>query len=258
MKGRIVGILLVLFFAYTTTVHAAEGQWEKLDNLSDQTLSLVEQKEYKAAQHLFRNFSNEFTSLNTASLGVSAEDIRILTLCYEQVERSLLSSDSSDEERLQKATQFRLLVDALHSKHQPMWTELEGSMLATFKEMRNEAVKGEQSAYEAQLKQFLKEYDMILPSAQVDVSFPYVQRVSADVHFLQTEGTLSEINDEQFNQMEQNLKDFFEQVKENRTDPSFIWVTITTGSIIIATLFYVGARKYFADQKRKSARGRND
>ncbi|TYR79922.1 sporulation protein YpjB [Priestia megaterium] len=259
MKGRIIIILLLVFFGFTTVVNASNNkQWEKLNRLADETLSLVQQEKYDEAKEVFEQFSDEFSSPNIHSLNISAEDIQILTITYEQVERALIRPESNPEEKLQKAIQFRLLVDALNSEHQPLWTEMEGRVLTTFKEMKSSISQGETSEYKAGLQQFLQEYDTILPSAKVDVLPAYMERVDEHVNLLRNQSQVEQINAQKLVQIEQDLKAFFENIKEDETDPSVIWVMITTGSIIILTLLYVGFRKYGADKRKRSERERND
>ncbi|MDI5789376.1 sporulation protein YpjB [Bacillus licheniformis] len=47
------------------------------------------------------------------------------------------------------------------------------------------------------------------------------------------------------------LEDVFDQVEEDDADPSLLWVILTTGSIILSTLTYVGFRKYKAEEDRR-------
>jgi sporulation protein YpjB len=48
--------------------------------------------------------------------------------------------------------------------------------------------------------------------------------------------------------LETDLKKLFSDMDEDQTDPSLWWVIISTGSIIIMTLSYVGWRKYKGDK----------
>ena len=60
--------------------------------------------------------------------------------------------------------------------------------------------------------------------------------------------------------LEKDLEDVFDQVEEDDADPSLLWVILTTGSIILSTLTYVGFRKYKAEEDRRRKRekiGRN-
>jgi len=48
--------------------------------------------------------------------------------------------------------------------------------------------------------------------------------------------------------LETDLKKLFTDMDEDQVDPSLWWVIISTGSIIIMTLSYVGWRKYKGDK----------
>ena len=54
--------------------------------------------------------------------------------------------------------------------------------------------------------------------------------------------------------LEKDLEDVFDQVEEDDADPSLLWVILTTGSIILSTLTYVGFRKYKAEEDRRRKR----
>ncbi|MEN2454698.1 sporulation protein YpjB, partial [Bacillus sp. JR_15] len=46
----------------------------------------------------------------------------------------------------------------------------------------------------------------------------------------------------------------FSLVDQDEADPSLLWVILTTGSIILLTLTYVGFRKYRAEKEKKQKR----
>ena len=50
--------------------------------------------------------------------------------------------------------------------------------------------------------------------------------------------------------MKRKLQTIFEGLTEDEADPSLWWVIISTGSIIILTLSYVGWRKYKGERER--------
>ncbi|WP_110112378.1 sporulation protein YpjB [Bacillus sp. CGMCC 1.16541] len=262
MKARIIGMVIIFFFALQHVSFATNKEWSDLNRLSDEILLLVQQERNEEAQKMLKQFSDEFARLDINSLNMSVEDLRILTICHEQVSRSIDSSSTAIEVRIQKAMQFRLLVDALQSERQPMWTEMEDSIMSVFGHMKETLEKGETEYFQEQLHDFSTKYDMILPSAKVDINPEYIQRVDSHLQVLneyeQIMGTeTSQI--QQMNQMELDLRDLFTKMKEDEADPSLIWVMITTGSIIILTLSYVGWRKYYADkQKPTSQREHND
>ncbi|MBM7703343.1 sporulation protein YpjB [Metabacillus iocasae] len=256
MKVRMLVIAMLFFFSFQHVTLATNEEWNELNRLSDEILSLVQQERNEEAKKVLEQFSDQFARFDITSLNMSVEDLRILTICHEQVIRSIESPSSSIEGRVQKAIQFRLLVDALQSEHQPMWTEMEDSIMTSFSHMKETLERGESEYFEEQFHDFLNKYDMILPSAQVDIRPEYIQRVDSHLSVLGEYKQLV-MNDhyhaQQMQQMELDLRDLFTKMKEDEADPSLIWVMITTGSIIILTLSYVGFRKYNADKKKQTS-----
>ncbi len=56
--------------------------------------------------------------------------------------------------------------------------------------------------------------------------------------------------------LETDLQTIFDGLSEDEADPSLWWVIISTGSIIILTLSYVGWRKYKGErEKSKNSSG---
>ena len=58
--------------------------------------------------------------------------------------------------------------------------------------------------------------------------------------------------------LQYDLKNIFENMEEDEADPSLWWVIISTGSIIILTLSYVGWKKYKGDKEAKKSPEKQD
>ena len=56
--------------------------------------------------------------------------------------------------------------------------------------------------------------------------------------------------------LETELQTIFDGVMEDEADPSLWWVIISTGSIIVLTLSYVGWRKYKGEREKSKNRSR--
>lgn len=59
---------------------------------------------------------------------------------------------------------------------------------------------------------------------------------------------------ERLTKLEEDLSSVFAHVDQDEADPSLLWVILTTGSIILLTLTYVGFRKYRAEKEKKQKR----
>ena len=57
--------------------------------------------------------------------------------------------------------------------------------------------------------------------------------------------------------LEDQLLDIFEEAEKDDADPSLWWVIISTGSIIIMTLSYVGWKKFKANDNQVHTRKKN-
>ena len=61
---------------------------------------------------------------------------------------------------------------------------------------------------------------------------------------------------QEFFALETNLQTIFEGVIEDEADPSLWWVIISTGSIIVLTLSYVGWRKFKGEREKRKTPSR--
>ncbi|MEH7380770.1 sporulation protein YpjB [Bacillus sp. JJ1533] len=257
---RIICIICFIVLIHPISIIATsnEENWEKLDEISDQALQMVKQERYKDAKQILTHFSNEFLRMNQREESFSMDELRIITLTHESAIEAVSSDSLSFEEKINRVTQFRLVVDAMRSEHQPMWTELEDSIMTTFGQMKETVEEGDNETFNNLLTAFLSKYNMIHPSITVDITPQDVQKIDSHIAFLDTyrhENLKSATRMQQLEQMELDLKNMFERMTEDDADPSLIWVMISTGGAIILTLIYVGWRKYKGDkQKRQKQR----
>ncbi|MDR4888697.1 sporulation protein YpjB [Fredinandcohnia sp. QZ13] len=262
--SRIICIICFIVMIHPISINATstEENWDKLDQISDQALQMVKQERYKDAKQLLTHFSNEFLRMNQRDPSFSMDELRIITLTHESAFEAVTSSSLSMEERVNRVTQFRLVVDAMRSEYQPMWTELEDSIMTTFGEMKETIEEGDKETFNQLLTIFLSKYNMIHPSITVDITPQDVQKIESHIAFLdayRNEDLKTATRIQQLEQMELDLKKMFDRMTEDDADPSLIWVMISTGGAIILTLIYVGWRKYKGDkQKRQKQRDYED
>ncbi|WP_315905970.1 sporulation protein YpjB [Priestia koreensis] len=241
---RVLLIGLLCFFMMHQTAFAKENEyWKDLNLLSDEALELVKQDQLTEAEKMLTQFSDQFVQLNIQALHITMDDLRVLTVSHEEAIQSLTATLPLDV-KVRKVMQFRLLVDALQSEHQPLWTEMEGPIMTTFKQLKTTAAQGQKDLFQQQLTQFLNQYETIEPSVKVDIKSEFVQKMNAHLNELDAQATDEAAQMKQLNEMEKDLKELFQNVKDNGVDSSLIWMMVTTGSIIILTLSYVGWRKY--------------
>lgn len=265
MRARIViCIICIIFILQPLTIFASskEEQWEHLDQLSEQTLQLVKQQRYTDAKNLLNTFSTEFLKVGFNVHPNSMDDLRIITVAHNNALEAVSSKSVSDEEKLNKVTQFRLVIDAINSEYQPMWTEMEDSIMTTFSHMKETITEGDSDSFSEQFEIFLSKYEIIEPSIKVDITPETIEKIDTHISFInqyKNENLKLNTRLQQLNQMENDLKDLFDRMKEDDADPSLIWVMISTGGAIILTLTYVGWRKYKGDKlKTKTQRDYDD
>lgn len=258
MKRRFVIVLIVLLFLLPEIIMAKTlNGWKNLDQISDDALQLVKSERYVYAKQMLEYFSNEFLELNVREHPFTMDELRIITISHENALQAVTSTNMKFEERVRQVTQFRLVVDAIYSEHEPLWSEMENSIMTTFNQMKSTIENGNSQEFHHQLNLFLSKYEMIHPSLKLDVSPEKMQKLDAHIHFLDNfkyESVNQKVRIQQITTMETDLKTLFDGVNDDEADPSLIWVMISTGSFILLTLSYVGWRKYNGDRERRQSK----
>lgn len=259
---RILCVITIVIFIFPGTIYGtSHNHWDKLDQISDEALLIVKQERYKEAKQLLTHFSNEFIKISLHDRPYSMDELRIITTTHNNALESLHSSSLTFEDKLQRVTQFRLVIDAIRSEHQPMWSEMEHSIMTTFNQMKETVQKGDSKSYQQHLNVFLNKYETIHPSIKVDIAPETIRKLDSHISFLdhyRHEKLKNTTRLQQMEQMEYDLKALFDKMTEDDADPSLIWVMISIGSVIILTLSYVGWRKYKGDKPRRTPKREND
>ncbi|MFZ3588676.1 sporulation protein YpjB [Bacillus sp. DJP31] len=259
--SRWIIIFAIILICWKPTIGLAEhtDDWKQLDVITDQALQLVKHQKYEDAKKLLSYFSKQFSKVNIHEKSFSMDEIRIINATYEEAQMALDSESLSLEERIQVVTKFRLVVDAVNSEYQPLWTEMETSVMTTFQTMKEAVGTGDNQTFEQQLTIFLGKYEIIYPSVRLDLESTQSQLIDTYVTFLDESRKQMMVHESRMDHMqvmENELTLMFKQMKKDDADPSLIWVMISTGSIIILTLSYVGWRKYKGDKEKQASKRR--
>ncbi len=252
-------VFILICLKPTTGLAEHTDDWKQLDLITDQALQLVKSQKYEDAKKLISYFSDQFLKVNIHDKSYSMDEIKVIHSTLNEAQMALDSSTMSLEERVQVLTKFRLVVDAINSEYQPLWTEMENSVMATFQTMKEAVGTGDNQTFEHQLNIFLGKYEIIYPSVRLDLETTQSQLIDNYVTFLdesRKQIMVHESRMEHMQVMEDELTRMFKQMKEDDADPSLIWVMISTGSIIILTLSYVGWRKYKGDKEKQASKRR--
>lgn len=263
MKVRIIMALIFLLLVVPINTSAKPlDQWQELDDIADQALQFTKGERYENAKQMLKYFSDEFSKLTVTNREFSMDELRIITVTHNEALQAVTNVNLSHEERVRVMTQFRLVVDAVYSDHEPLWTAMEDSIMTTFHQMESTIEKGTTEEFHQVLNVFLNKYDIIHPSIKIDVSPEKVQKLDAHIRFLDSSSYQSVDKKTQLlqlKQMSKELSTLFDELNEDEADPSLIWVMISTGSFIVLTLSYVAWKKYKGDkQKHESHKEFND
>ena len=232
---------------------------ERLDNISDEALQMIKFQRYEDGKKLLDYFSEQFTDISSKEHPFTMDQQRIISVSHDEALEAAVSSNMEYEERVQRLTKFRLVVDAIATSHQPLWTEMKNPIMTAFKDAREAASTGDSAHFHSNFNTFMSLYNVIYPSMKIDVSAENIQRIDARINFIdeyRSEVVNNIKSQQELEGLEMDLKNLFENMDEDEADPSLWWVIISTGSIIILTLSYVGWRKYQGEKNMRKNRTR--
>ena len=258
-------LLLVVLIWFIIPQNSSFGQTssslDQLDALSDKALEMAKLDRYEDSEKMLTYFSTLFLQITAKESIFNMDELRIITVAHNEALASIQDESLINSEKIKAVTKFRLVIDAVKSTHQPLWTNMESSMMETFTQTKEAAHQQNSEKFQQELSLLLAQYDMIYPSLKVDLSSEVIQQLDTRIQFINQSRT--ELMSDQKAQLEldalqYDLKSIFENMDEDEADPSLWWVIISTGSIIILTLSYVGWKKYQGDKEEKKARNKQD
>lgn len=252
MKAKIFVFItiLTLLFNFPSIKSADTGsEWTYLNDVVDQAYQFTKHHEYDKALRLMDHFSRQYTMTTATQSEESKNQYFVLTESFTNALEAVRASDMSHEERVQKMLQFRLAVDALSSKYQPLWAELEPKVIGAFEDMKTTLEAEEMQEFPLKFNYFLQQYQVIYPSLVIDLNSDQLEQLNAYITYLEGYKINNPREQQlQLESMERDLVSLFRGVHMDETDPMFIWVLLSMGSIIFITLTYVAWRKYLGDR----------
>ncbi|PLT34888.1 sporulation protein YpjB [Bacillus sp. V5-8f] len=260
MVKKILLLAAIIFAVNFSNVHAqSSSNLVKLDEIADEALQLAKLGRYEETEKMLSYFSDRFIKVTAKEQIFSMDELRIITVSHNQAMQAVRNTGVSDAEKTNSVTKFRLVIDAIKSTHQPLWTAMEEQMMGTFSQAQAALKKQNSEEFHVKLNALLSQYDMIQPSLKVDVAPERILKLDDRLQYINQNSTQvfsQKGSQKEMDALGQDLKSIFD-AQEDEADPSLWWVIITTGSIIILTLSYVGWRKYKGG-KEKSIKERND
>ncbi|MFD1707145.1 sporulation protein YpjB [Siminovitchia sediminis] len=248
-----------LIFQGLTVFASAGSPLKELDRMADEALQLTKFSRYEEAKSLLEKFAMQFSEEGVKDGRLTMDELRVLTASHHEALRALTNIHMSDEERINRVTSFRLASDAISSTHQPMWVEMETSVMKGFQEVKNAALEGNKEAYNQHLNSFLSTYTVIQPSLKIDLSAERLQKLDSKITYIDKyRGDFSSQDwAGHLDSLEKDLQQVFSDPHKDETDPSLWWVITITGSIIVSTLSYVGWRKYKGQKQQRKRKDLN-
>jgi sporulation protein YpjB len=256
MRSVIIALVCVNIFFFPTLTKAEHNNdhiWRQLNELADKVLQLAKQEKYAEAKEVLTYFSKQFLQTEDVQQPLSMTDLNVLTMSYDKSNEALTSTSLPYEERIRTLTQFRLIVDAINTNHQPLWRNMEQSVLNPLSKMRQAIESDNKEHFHHYLNQFLSAYEHIRPALVIDLEEDHLSRLDSLVSFLDKQRSLvfsDENQRQQVENIEVELTELFKGSQQDNADPSLPWLIITIGGVIVSTLIYVGWRKYNAEKKR--------
>ncbi|WP_433742823.1 sporulation protein YpjB [Falsibacillus pallidus] len=251
---------IMLFSAANFANAESSNTLSNLDKIADQSLQLAKAGKFQDSEQMMLYFSKQLTELEMKERLFSMDEMTVLTVSYNQALKAIESDEISAPERVRDMTAFRLVMDALNSQYQPMWSEMESKIMTAFKGVQDAAKKGSQDEYHYKLNTFLSQYATIQPSLKVDISPERLQKIDAKITYIDQYRDIKSNSDQiaELALLQTDLNNLFSLMNKDEADPSLWWVMLSTGGIIIFTLSYVGWRKYKGQNEEKRTKEGND
>ena len=242
-------IIFLAFYVFiqSSNIVNASSDLQKLNAKTDEILQMVKVQRYDVALKLLDSFSANFLSVTASEDIFTNDELRIIYSAYEELMSKMHGQDVEHSQKVNAATKLRLVVDAVLSEQQPLWTNMEELMMSTFQDTIKAASESNSQVFENELDNLLEQYEIIYSSLQVDFQPETVQMLDAKFYYVdqyRPQVFLNGVEQQELAVLQYEMQSIFNEMKEDEADPSLWWVIISTGSVIIATLSYVGWKKY--------------
>ncbi|WP_050615410.1 sporulation protein YpjB [Bacillus testis] len=254
-------VLLMIFLPLTMLNHvaSASSQLDLFDRKSDEALQLAKLQRYEDSMGALEAFSVGALQKMTSRAGFKVEEQEVAISAYNQAIEALEDSNADLADKVTALTKLRLVADAIQTVRHPLWTEMEGQMMATFEEAKRAVEEKDQNQFHSSLNKLLSQYDLIYDSMKLNLNAETMQGLDSKfqyINVIRPQLFKQGADQKELDVLQYDMKQIFDKMKEDEADPSLWWVIFTTGGIIISTLSYVGWRKYKG--LKEKVKGKND
>ena len=102
---------------------------DQLNYLSDEALQLTKSQRYEDAKKILETFSDKFSTYTIKEQSFTMDELRIVTIAHNEAVEATTNATMDPDERINQVTKFRLVIDAISSTKEPLWTEMEVPIL---------------------------------------------------------------------------------------------------------------------------------
>ncbi|MFC7392647.1 sporulation protein YpjB [Scopulibacillus cellulosilyticus] len=257
MKNRIMLLLclaLIVFPIHSFAKEKSSDQvWHQISDLSDSIFQNVDNHQYELALKDLNQFKKDWSKYSETVLGVSEDNDEVIETTMNNL-INILDKEVADNEKRQKAVEFRLSIDALESNQDPLWKGLKGQLLTPFEKMEEAVKQGNGITFQYELNKFLDVYEMIYPAMLIDVNQHELTLVNDEVNTVSNNRITMMQNKNKGNQLNktyQDLNQLFSNKMKKPIQQQLFWAVFIIGGLTVITLIYVSWRKY-KGQVRKS------
>ena len=165
--GKSVFFFILIILTLSSFPMKANGESDVIDELNhiaDEVLQLVRSSRYEEADRLLQHFSRQFLTDGMAGHIFSMDEVRIVTIAHDEAVKAVNDESAEHHDRVDAAIKFRLVVDAVSSTGEPLWTEMEEHILSVFGGVKEAAYAGDNGDFHSKFNKLLRLYDVIYPS----------------------------------------------------------------------------------------------
>ena len=145
MRSTLWIVIMICFLLLPYTVFSAEetSPIDQLSHLSDEALQLTKSQRYEDAKKILDTFSDKFSTAAVKDQSFTMDELRIVTIAHNEAVEAMTNAEMDPDERINRVTKFRLVIDAISSTKEPLWTEMKEPMLKVFNAVKEAALNGE-------------------------------------------------------------------------------------------------------------------
>ncbi|UOY93456.1 sporulation protein YpjB [Ectobacillus sp. JY-23] len=245
-------IIICLIWLIISIVPLRAAAEDEINHLLDESWQLVKQQEYDKARQILLYASQQQIHAKLP------QHVQVISTAYNKAIETM-GDVVSPQEVESDMLALRLVIDAESSHFQPLWLSRETAVMSAFDRIEQANKDENAESFRTAINDFLYEMNIIYPSLLVDLPKGEVQRLDKHFVYLEHAKTVmaNESSKQQLSAIKHDVQQVFQYPKADVLAGSTIWVMITTGLIIIATLTYVGFRKYKGEQEKKRRKSKN-